>query len=169
MLFHKKLWICQEIFIWEDFNLEIPATILTHFMGDSFENEKVYLFRNKNYDKNAPAHFHIALKTTQDEYLVLSMITSQVEKKIKYYSLTNKSLVDSVLIINSDDIDILEKESCIDCNEPIYSTKEEIESIALDLEYIEAKIDKNLKNKIIKAIKSSAKVRDEIKNSLGKI
>ena len=123
----------------------------------------------KNYDKNAPAHFHIALKTTQDEYLVLSMITSQVEKKIKYYSLTNKSLVDSVLIINSDDIDILEKESCIDCNEPIYSTKEEIESIALDLEYIEAKIDKNLKNKIIKAIKSSAKVRDEIKNSLGKI
>ena len=89
--------------------MEIPSTILTKFMGDSFENAKVYLFKNKNYDKNAPAHFHIALKTNQDEYLVLSMITSQVE----------------------------------------------------------AKIDKNLKDKIIKAIKSSAKVRDEIKNSLG--
>ena len=95
------------------------------------------------------------------------MITSQVDKKIKYYTLTNKSLVDSIIIISSNDIDILEKESCIDCNEPIYSTKEEIESIAIDIEYIEAKIDKNLKDKIIKAIKSSAKVRDEIKNSLG--
>lgn len=146
--------------------MEIPSAILTQFMGDSFENEKVYLFKNKNYDKNAPAHFHIALKTNQDEYLVLSMITSQVDKKIKYYTLTNKSLVDSIIIINSNDIDILEKESCIDCNEPIYSTKEEIESIALDIEYIEAKIDKHLKDKIIKAIKSSAKVRDEIKNSL---
>ena len=147
--------------------MELPSTILTKFMGDSFENEKVYLFKNKNYDKIAPAHFHIALKTNQDEYLVLSMITSQVEKRIKYYTLTNKSLVKSVVIINSNDIDILEKESCIDCNEPIYGTKEEIESIALDLEYIEAKIDKHLKNKIIKAIKLSAKVRDEIKNSLG--
>lgn len=149
--------------------MEIPSTLLAQFMGDSFENEKVYLFKNKNYDKNAPAHFHIALKTNQDEYLVLSMITSQVEKKIKYYTLTNKSLVKSVLIINNNDIDILEKESCIDCNEPIYSTKEEIESIALNLEYIEVKIDGSLKGKIIKAIKSSAKVRDEIKNSLGDI
>ena len=114
---------CQEIFTWEGFNLELPSAILTKFMGDSFENEKVYLFRNKNYDKNAPAHFHIALKTNQDEYLVLSMITSQVEKRIRYYTLTNKSLVKSVIIIDSNDIDILEKESCIDCNEPIYSTK----------------------------------------------
>jgi len=39
--------------------------------------------------------------------------------------------------------------------------------IATPIEYIEAKIDKNLKDKIIKAIKSSAKVRDEVKNSLG--
>jgi len=135
-------------------------------MGDSFENKKVYLFKNKNYDKNAPTHFHIALKTNQDEYLVLSMITSQVEKKLKYYNLTNKSLIDSVVMIDGSDIDILDKDSCIDCNDPIYSTKEEIESIAIGLEYVEAKIDKNLRNKIIKAIKSSAKVRDEIKNSL---
>jgi len=137
-------------------------------MGDSFENKKVYLFKNKNYDKNAPTHFHIALKTNQDEYLVLSMITSQVEKKLKYYNLTNKSLIDSVVMIDGSDIDILDKDSCIDCNDPIYSTKEEIESIAIGLEYVEAKIDKNLRNKIIKAIKSSAKVRDEIKNSLDK-
>ncbi|MGM0520224.1 MAG: hypothetical protein ACQERD_11360 [Campylobacterota bacterium] len=40
--------------------MEIPTALLTQFMGDSFENEKVYLFKNKNYDKNAPAHFHIA-------------------------------------------------------------------------------------------------------------
>ena len=79
-------------------------------------------------------------------------------------------MVDGVyLVVTNNDIDILEKDSCIDCNEPIYSTKEEIESIALDLEYIEAKIDGSLKDKIIKAIKSSAKVRDEIKNSLGDI
>jgi len=97
-------------------------------MGDSFENKKVYLFKNKNYDKNAPTHFHIALKTNQDEYLVLSMITSQVEKKLKYYNLTNKSLIDSVVMIDGSDIDILDKDSCIDCNDPIYSTKEEIES-----------------------------------------
>lgn len=135
-------------------------------MGDSFENKKVYLFKNKNYDKNTPSHFHIALQTNKKEYLVLTMITSQVEKKLKYYNLTNKSLVNSVIMLDSNDLDILNKESCIDCNDPMYLTKEEIESLAVDLEYKDANINKNLRAKIINAIKSSAKVREEIKNSL---
>ena len=96
------------------------------------------------------------------------MITSQVEKKLKYYTLTNQALVESVVLIDNTDIDILDKESCIDCNDPMYCTKEEIEALAIDLEYIDAKVDISLRKKIVTAIKSSARVRDEIKNSLDK-
>ena len=95
-------------------------------------------FKNKNYDKEAPPHFHIALKTIQDEYLVLSMITSQVEKKIRYYTLTNRSLLDSVLIINCDDIDILEKENSSKENEEIQKTIENVNKLI--------EINKKIKN-----------------------
>ena len=79
------------------------------YIEDLFKTNKVYLFKNKTYDTNLPSHFHIALSTKDSKYIVLSMITSQVDNKIKYYNLINKDLLESVLPISNNDINIIDK------------------------------------------------------------
>lgn len=102
-----------------------------------------------------------------NNYVLLTLITSQVDKKKRFYKLSNPKLLESLIIISSDDIDVLSKESCIDCNQPIFLTKEELlAKIDGSIEFIEVKMDMNLKEKIIQAIKKSPMVRDEIKEQI---
>jgi len=75
------------------------------------------LFKNRDYDKSAPKHYHISIKVKNDNYVLLTLITSQVGKKKRFYKLSNPKLLESLVIISSDDIDVLSKESCIDCNQ----------------------------------------------------
>ncbi len=147
--------------------MDLPLELVIENIEDSFVGGKLYLFKNKNYDKNASAHYHIALRAKDSQYLILNMITSKVEKKIRYYTLTNKNLIDSVIQISSDDIALLSKDSCIDCNQPMYVTKEELNALVADgIKYIKTTINKNLKQTIIEAVLSSSMVRDEIKEDL---
>ncbi len=147
--------------------MDLPLNLIIDNIEDSFKSSKVYLFKNKTYDTNSPSHFHIALSTKDSKYIVLSMITSQVDKKIKYYNLINKDLLKSVLPISNNDINIIDKDSCIDCNQPMYLTIEELFALVEDkIEFIDIHIDSNLKNKIVKAIKGSDMIRDEIKENL---
>ena len=61
----------------------------------------------------------------------------------------------------------MDKDSCIDCNQPMYLTNEELFALIEDeIKFIDIKIDARLKNKIIKGIKDSDMVRDEIKENL---
>ncbi len=55
----------------------------TNIENDPFKSNRVYLFKNKNFDTNSPSHYHIALSTKNGKNIVLSMITSQVDKKTK--------------------------------------------------------------------------------------
>ncbi len=147
--------------------MDLPLNLVINNIEDTFKSNKVYLFKNKNYDSHSPSHYHIALSTKNSKNIVLSMITSQVDKKIKYYNLVNKDLLKSVISISNHDIDILDKNSCIDCNKPMYLTNEELYALVDDeITFIDIKIDSNLKYKIIKAIKDSDMVRDEIKDNL---
>lgn len=147
--------------------MELPLDILVNNIEDSFKTLKLYLFKNRDYDKNAPKHYHISIKVKNNNYVLLTLITSQVDKKKRFYKLSNPKLLESLIIISSDDIDVLSKESCIDCNQPIFLTKEELlAKIDGSIEFIEVKMDMNLKEKIIQAIKKSPMVRDEIKEQI---
>jgi len=55
----------------------------------------------------------------------------------------------------------------IDCNDPIYKTKEELDSIIDNLQAILATISDKFRDKLIDAIKSSPVVRRNIKKALG--
>ena len=134
---------------------------------DSFKMSRLYLFKNKDYAHNAPKHYHISISIKDDSYILLTLITSQVEKKKRFYELSNPSLLESLIITSGNDIDILSKESCIDCNQPIFLTKEELLSkVDGNIEFIEAQIDKKLKEKILQSIKKSLMIRDEIKEQI---
>jgi len=147
--------------------LDVPLKIVINNIEDSFEVSKLYLFKNKDYDKNAPKHYHISIKVKNDNYVLLTLITSQVDKKKKFYELSNHTLLESLILISNNDIDVLSKESCIDCNQPIFLTTEELlAKIDGDIEFIDVKIDTNLKRKIVQAIKKSLMVRDEIKEQI---
>jgi len=145
----------------------VPLKIVINNIEDSFEVSKLYLFKNKDYDKNAPKHYHISIKVKNDNYVLLTLITSQVDKKKKFYELSNHILLESLILISNNDIDVLSKESCIDCNQPIFLTTEELlAKIDGDIEFIDVKIDTNLKRKIVQAIKKSLMVREEIKEQI---
>lgn len=147
--------------------MDLPLSLKSDGIDDSFKNSRIYLFKNKNHDVSAAAHYHIALQTKDSQYMVLNMITSKVEKRIAYYTMTNKSLVNSVVLVSNENIDILSTNSCIDCNQPMYLTKEEINALVEDdITYIDTNIDINLKQTIVDAILSSSMVSDDIKDSL---
>lgn len=147
--------------------MDLPLNLVIQSIEDTLKSNKIYLFKNKNYDTNSPSHYHIALSTKDKKYIVLSMITSQVDKKKKYYNMLDKGLSKNVISISSDEINMLDKNSCIDCNQPMYLTNEELFALVKDeIKFIDIQIDNVLKNKIINAIKESDMVRDEIKGNL---
>lgn len=143
--------------------MDIPLEIVIENIDDSFDTSRVYLFKNKDYAKEAPKHYHISIKIKDDNYILLTLITSQVEKKKRFYELSNPILLNGLVFLN-DTINILDKKSCIDCNQPLFLTKEELSAkVDGNIEFIEVKIDNSLKENVIQAIKNSAMVREEIK------
>lgn len=147
--------------------MDLPLNLVVKNIEDTFKSNKLYLFKNINFSTNSPSHYHIALSTKDGKYIVLSMITSQVDKKIKYYNLTNKALIKGIVSISNNELSLLDRDSCIDCNQPMYVTNEELIALVKDeIKFINIKIESSLKNKIIKAIKASDMVRDEIKGNI---
>ena len=151
--------------------MDIPKNIQVKAIQDSLTSQKLYLFKNKTYSNTAPAHYYLAIKTNNDNYILLTMLTSQVEKKKIFYE-DSPSLLSSLIQISASNITKisprLHLDSCIDCNRPILKTNEELlANIAENsFEYIDACIENSLIVEIIDAIKSSPQVRPNIKNTI---
>ena len=151
--------------------MDIPINIKVQSIQDSLTSQKLYLFKNNSYSDDAPSHYHLAIKTNDDKYLLLTMITSQVEKKKQYYA-DSPTLLSSLVELSAADVNQISSRlnlnSCIDCNRPILKTNEELlANITTDsFEYIDATIQSDLIDKITTAIKSSPQVRPNVKNIL---
>lgn len=129
-------------------------------------DKTVYSFKNSQYDPAAPTHFHIAISVSDDTFVLLAMITSQGEKRKEYYRHNPKAL-QSVVDVDSSDISILTKASVIDCNQPLYYTREELDSlIDGNIENLSTTISQEIIEKIKEAIKNSPLVKPIIKKSI---
>lgn len=126
----------------------------------------VFYFENieHNQDERKP-HYHIAIPTKNNSYLLLVMFTSQLEKR-KAHRQTNPDALSSLIFTNEREFDFLTKESVIDCNSPIYKTREELMASIDNLQPKEAHIPIKFRDKIIEAIKTSPIVRRNIKKAL---
>jgi len=104
-------------------------------------------FKNKCYMKTTPPHYYISIPIADEHYLLLYVITSQIENKRSYYSRTNQKALDSLVHIDRNEINILTRPSVIDCNSPIYDLRENI----IDLQ-IRVKSFKIIHNRVISSL-----------------
>lgn len=145
--------------------MDLPASL--EVRGIIPAKDKIYFFKNNEYSPESPGHYHIAIPTKDSEvYVLLVLITSQFEKKEKHYSLIPHSGLQKALIkLKKGFFPFLTKEiSAIDCNEPIFCTREELASKIKDkVEIIKASIPDDLLSEIIAGIKGSPNVMPIIK------
>lgn len=126
----------------------------------------LYSFKNSKYDSSAPAHYHIAISVNDNTFVLLAMITSQGEKRKDYYK-HNERALQSVVDIDSSDICILTKKSVIDCNQPLYYTREELNLLVDgDIANLEAAISDEIIIKIKEAIQNSPLVKPVVKKAI---
>ena len=128
---------------------------------------KIFLFKNKDYDEKSSRHYHLALPISKNEYILLVMFLSKVEKIARRYKLIGRG-EDSLVFFNKDDMDFLTAEkSVLDCNKPIYLSFEELASKVYNkLSIFECNIADEYIALIKQAIKKSPEVKPTLKKKL---
>ncbi len=146
----------------------MPKSLILCNVNDSFDTNLLYLFKNVTHGEDAKEHFHVALKVSDDQYIVLLMITSQVEKRLNYYErISNQSAKESLIIVNDELVTCLDRQSCIDCNRPDLYTREELSAkIDGELKFVATDIESSLRTTLVDAIQRSPLVRPNIKKML---
>lgn len=122
----------------------------------------VLYFEKSGFDK---PHYYIILPTRdKNEIIILSMITSQINKKLKVYK-DDKVALESLLYVDGKILDFLIKESLIDCNTPFKTNIDEIlKKDKLSLK--KANIPLSLVKDIAKKINNSKAPRLTLKKSI---
>jgi len=101
--------------------MDLPPSLILGSISDFC----VLFFKDKNHDKDAPPHFHIVFPVSDDAGLIVTIITSQIDKRRKYYS-DKEAALHSLVGINNDVFEFLKQKSIIDCNHAELLTKSEL-------------------------------------------
>lgn len=145
--------------------IDFPLSSKINIIGTN--QNTIYIFKNKNFGKNAPEHYHISIPLSQQESLLLVFTTSKVTEKKTLYS-NRPNALSSLIDLSVGDLNFITKECLIDCNNPLYYSKEELETLIVDGEIIfrEDEISDELIKDIKEKIKSSPMVKPYIKNKI---
>lgn len=124
----------------------------------------VYVFKNSEHSDNAPEHYHISIPISDTNSLLLVLTTSQVSKKKQHYRL-REQLLRGLIEFDIGDLNFITKKCLIDCNNPLFKTKEELKNIILneEIKFIDEVISPELVQKIKDKIKNSPLVKPNIK------
>jgi hypothetical protein len=103
--------------------VDLPPAIILSTINDFC----ILFFKDTNHDSEAPPHFWVIFPVNPATGFSISIITSQTDKRKRYYQGNNKALKCLVKISN-DIFDFLNrgKKSLIDCNRMELLTKEEL-------------------------------------------
>ena len=132
---------------------------------DSFS---LCLFKDTHHAKNAPHHYYIIIPTDTSYCFVICLISSQIEKRVSYYTKNNQKCLQSLVMLDGSELKFLTKPSVIDCNNAEYVHKRELLQRIAPGTYkkINENIPTELREKIIAAIDSSPKVKPFVKQSI---
>jgi len=123
-------------------------------------------FKDKKHGPESPPHYYVIVPVSDTSSLLLCIITSQIEKRVNHYSRVNQKAIDSLVRVNQDTLTFLTKESLIDCNGseliPKADLIKRIDS-SIKPNIVTRQIPKDLKKKIVLAIKKSPVVKPHIK------
>ncbi|HIJ81153.1 MAG TPA: hypothetical protein HPP76_05545 [Desulfuromonadales bacterium] len=126
-------------------------------------------FKDKQHRPEGPPHFYVIIPVNSATDLVLTMITSQVQSKIDYYTRTNVVAATSLIAVDGTDLQFLNRPSLIDCNSVELVPKAELSKKYDPAHGFEIKlpvIPDALKNQIVVAINNSPIVKPIIKKLL---
>lgn len=137
-----------------------------NYIANTLSGFSVCYFKNTTHEPEAPPHYHITVPITDESYLLLCVMTSQVENIAWYYHKTNEEAESCLVLVNKHDFHFLKKDSIIDCNQPVLEYKNKFEKLVdpdHKLEVITRDIPDDVKERIVKAIKDSPIVKPFIK------
>lgn len=156
-------------------------TIASALSGKAADFNMIH-FRDISHDKGAPAHFWVTISTGDNQYMLLSIVTSQMSRLEKRYTAEGEEkALDSLVPLSISDFNGIAKPCVINCNETtLLSAKQLIDRI--DKAYCSAKsksciefihcdrdFNSELKNRIVRAISDSPSVRPEVRENIIKI
>ena len=145
--------------------MDVPLSVL----AKSLSGFTICHFKDINHDPKAPAHFYVTVPINDDLSLLLCVITSQIENRVRYYHKTNERAIDALVQVDKKDLPFLDKVSVIECNQPVLIRRNEMDKI-IDPKHkfkiICRDIPRDLKEKIVSAINKSPIVKPFIKKML---
>ncbi len=147
--------------------VELPSDILVNSL--SSEKFSIIWFEDRTIEPPHNKHYHVSVSINSDQFLILCMITSKVQKREAHYERRGKSICKTCLVpIDQNSFSFLTKESVIECNQPILLTradllarlapKSKLKIIARDGSFKDT-----LKKEIVAAIQKSPLVKPLIK------
>ena len=132
-------------------------------LDTALSNPLKYVLYFKDIENNilyAKPHYYIILPTKTNEFIFLTMITSQIDK-VKSRVENKETLIE----LNKNDLDFLTKDiSIIDCNRIIVKSKEDL--LHLKTEIINTNISKELYEKLVIAINKSKVISTRYKKHI---
>ena len=132
-------------------------------LDTALSNPLKYVLYFKDIENNilyAKPHYYIILPTKTNEFIFLTMITSQIDK-VKSRVENKETLIE----LNKNDLDFLTKDiSIIDCNRIIMKSKEDL--LHLKTEVIDTNISKELYEKLVIAINKSKVISTRYKKHI---
>lgn len=132
-------------------------------LDTALSNPLKYVLYFKDIENNilyAKPHYYIILPTKTNEFIFLTMITSQIDK-VKSRVENKETLIE----LNKNDLDFLTKDiSIIDCNRIIVKSKEDL--LHLKTEVINTNISKELYEKLVIAINKSKVISTRYKKHI---
>ncbi len=140
-----------------------PALIL-----DSLSEFSIIFFKDTEHEKDAPPHFYVAFQINQVLRFSIIIITSQIERRRKYYR-TNAKALSALVPIHKGTVSFLPKESILDCNRmEIFSKGEFLKRIHPDvpLQLKAREIPADLVKEILSGIDRSPMISPAIKQKV---
>ena len=132
-------------------------------LDTALSNPLKYVLYFKDIENNilyAKPHYYIILPTKTNEFIFLTMITSQIDK-VKSRVENKETLIE----LNKNDLDFLTKDiSIIDCNRIIMKSKEDL--LHLKTEVITTNISKELYEPLVIAINKSRVISTRYKKHI---
>jgi hypothetical protein len=137
----------------------------------SIDNWCITYFKDTTHHKDAPPHFYITIPINESICFIVCIITSQIDKRVSYYSNINKAALDSLILVDNKELSFLSKKCIVDCNKAELVTKEELKKRIVYVTGIEVKrrdLSDDFKGHIKKAITGSPLIAQRVKKLLAK-
>jgi hypothetical protein len=152
--------------------MDLPLRVLVGNLSHPCAGFTVCHFKDTKHTPDAPAHFHIVISLSDNESIVLCIITSQMQKLARYYQAATESdaCLDSMVPLDNSVFGFLDRGCVVDCNQAELLTIIDLEK-RIDQKYEPAfkimandrQFDGDIKLKIVNGIINSPVVKGIVK------